>query len=227
MCRGEMKSSLGVVKLGILRLRLSRGLDARGCRLLQRHSVMPWWQRGSYATTVSSFKLHLKTLEVCSVLVCLDEGHFKSAIVSSQYRHRLRLMSIQPLYQLCLLLLVGQLIWLTLLCSLGAGLVDLAGNGSARMAAWTFLYSSSMSSGLIPPLDELAEVGVVLLQLVFHHGLHVRSNVATVDVLPMDLSIELFIFLVKSCKPLIAVVVLNFMGFDLMPWRLVSSNSSK
>ena len=50
MCRGEMRSSLGVVKLGILRLRLSRGLDARGCWLLRRRSVMPRWRRGSYAT---------------------------------------------------------------------------------------------------------------------------------------------------------------------------------
>ena len=50
MCRGEMRSSLGIVKIGILRLRLSRGLDARGCRLLRRRSVMPWWRRGSYAT---------------------------------------------------------------------------------------------------------------------------------------------------------------------------------
>ena len=56
MCRGEMKSSLGVVKFGILRLRLSRGLDARGCRLLRRRSVMTWWGRGSYTTT-SSLKL--------------------------------------------------------------------------------------------------------------------------------------------------------------------------
>ena len=53
MCRGEMRSSLGVVKLSILCLRLSRGLDARGCRLLRRRSVMPWWRRGSYATTSS------------------------------------------------------------------------------------------------------------------------------------------------------------------------------
>ena len=95
------------------------------------------------------------------------------------------------------------------------------------MEAWSFLYSSSMSSGLIPPLDELAEVRVVLLRLVFHQELHVRSIVATVDVLLVDLSIELFIFPAKSCKPLIAVVVLNFMGFDLMSWRLVSLNISK
>ena len=46
----EMRSSLSVVKVGILRLRLSRGLDARGCWLLRRRSVMPWWRRGSYAT---------------------------------------------------------------------------------------------------------------------------------------------------------------------------------
>ena len=51
MCRSEMRSSLGVVKLDILHVRLSRGLDARGCRLLRRRSVMPWWRRGSYATT--------------------------------------------------------------------------------------------------------------------------------------------------------------------------------
>ena len=38
------------MKLGILRLRLSRGLDARRCRLHRRRSVMPWWRRGSYAT---------------------------------------------------------------------------------------------------------------------------------------------------------------------------------
>ena len=50
VCGGEMKSSLSVVKVGILRLRLSRGLDARGCWLLRRCSVMPWWRRGSYAT---------------------------------------------------------------------------------------------------------------------------------------------------------------------------------
>ena len=49
MCRGEMRSSLGVVEIGILRLRLSRGLDAHGCR---RRSVMPWWRRGSYAITL-------------------------------------------------------------------------------------------------------------------------------------------------------------------------------
>ena len=54
MCRGEKRASLGVVKLGILRLRLSRGLDARRCRLHRRRSVMPWWRRGSYATTMSS-----------------------------------------------------------------------------------------------------------------------------------------------------------------------------
>ena len=53
MCRNEMRSSLGVVKLDILHLRLSRGLDARGCRLLRRRSVMPWWRRGSYATIKS------------------------------------------------------------------------------------------------------------------------------------------------------------------------------
>ena len=52
MCRGEMKSSLGVVEIGILHLRLSRGLDARGCRPLRRRSVMPWWRWGLYATTV-------------------------------------------------------------------------------------------------------------------------------------------------------------------------------
>ena len=54
MCRGEMRSSLGVVKLGILHLRLSRGLDARGCRLLRRRTVMPWWRRGSYATRAAT-----------------------------------------------------------------------------------------------------------------------------------------------------------------------------
>ena len=48
--RGEKRVSLGVVKLGILRLRLSRGLDARRCRLHRRRSIMPWWRRGSYAT---------------------------------------------------------------------------------------------------------------------------------------------------------------------------------
>ena len=53
MCHGEMKSSLGVVKIGILHLRLSRGLDARGCQLLRRCSVMPWWRRGSYATKLT------------------------------------------------------------------------------------------------------------------------------------------------------------------------------
>ena len=46
MCRGEMKSSFGVVKFGILRLCLSRGVDARGCRLLRRRCVMPWYDGG-------------------------------------------------------------------------------------------------------------------------------------------------------------------------------------
>ena len=66
-------------------------------------------------------------------------------------------------------------------------MVDLAGNGSARMAAWTFLYSSSMSSGSIPPLDELAEVGVVLLWLVFD-GYYVAYK-------PITLSCILFMFI--------------------------------
>ena len=60
MCRGKMRTSLGVVKLGILRLRLSRGLDARGCRLLWRRSVMPWWRRGSYATSLCHVSMFLE-----------------------------------------------------------------------------------------------------------------------------------------------------------------------
>ena len=64
MCRGEMRSSLGVVKLGILRLRLSRGLDARGCRLLRRCSVMPWWRRGSYATNIESNIQNIKDARI-------------------------------------------------------------------------------------------------------------------------------------------------------------------
>ena len=40
--RGEMKSSSGVAKIGILRLRLSWGLDTHGCWLLLRLGVVPW-----------------------------------------------------------------------------------------------------------------------------------------------------------------------------------------
>ena len=43
---GETKSSSGVAKIDILCLRLSWGLDAHGCRLLQRRDVVPWWQWG-------------------------------------------------------------------------------------------------------------------------------------------------------------------------------------
>ena len=64
MCRGEMKSSLGVVKLGILGLRLSGVLDARGCQLLRRRSVMPWWRRGSYAATKFSKNKVVETREL-------------------------------------------------------------------------------------------------------------------------------------------------------------------
>ena len=53
MCRGETRSLHSVAEVSILRLCLSRGLDARGCRLLRRRGVMPWWRRGSYATTPS------------------------------------------------------------------------------------------------------------------------------------------------------------------------------
>ena len=38
---GETKSSSGVTKIDILQLRLSWGLDARGCRLLLRCGIVP------------------------------------------------------------------------------------------------------------------------------------------------------------------------------------------
>ena len=47
---GETKSSSGVVELCIVRLRMSWGLDASGCRLLRRRGVVPRWRQGSYAT---------------------------------------------------------------------------------------------------------------------------------------------------------------------------------
>ena len=47
--RGESKSSSFVEKVAILHLRLSWGLDMRGCRLLRR-GVVPWWLLGSYGT---------------------------------------------------------------------------------------------------------------------------------------------------------------------------------
>ena len=74
MCRGEMRSSLGVVKLGILRLHLSRGLDARGCRLLRRRSVMPWWRRGSYATTNGLSKAFLLEPNQRRIIISLFGG---------------------------------------------------------------------------------------------------------------------------------------------------------
>ena len=37
----ETTSSSSVAEIGILRLRLSWGLDARGCRLLRRRGVVP------------------------------------------------------------------------------------------------------------------------------------------------------------------------------------------
>ena len=89
MCRGEMRSSLGVVKLGILRLRLSRGLDARGCRLLRRRSVMPWWQRGSYATTKACAKFaeggKLITLKYNSKVTSMH--HLSYLSVDKDYRN--------------------------------------------------------------------------------------------------------------------------------------------
>ena len=48
---GETRSSSGIAELRILRLRLLWGLDARGCRLFRRCDIMPWWRRGSYATS--------------------------------------------------------------------------------------------------------------------------------------------------------------------------------
>ena len=49
---GETKSSSGVAKVSILRLRLSWGLDAHGCRLLLLYGVVPWWRWGSYTITL-------------------------------------------------------------------------------------------------------------------------------------------------------------------------------
>ena len=37
------ESAMKVISFVILCLHLSRGLDARGCRLLLRRGVMPWW----------------------------------------------------------------------------------------------------------------------------------------------------------------------------------------
>ena len=51
---GEKRSSSGVAKVGILRLRFLWMLNAHGCQLLLRRGVVPWWRRGSYATKVIS-----------------------------------------------------------------------------------------------------------------------------------------------------------------------------
>ena len=60
--RGEMKSSSSVAKLGILRLCLSWGLDAHGCRPLRHRGVVPWWRQGSCATMLllQEFNLEIK-----------------------------------------------------------------------------------------------------------------------------------------------------------------------
>ena len=63
---GETKSSSDVAEIGVLRLHLSWGLDVRGCRLLQRHGVVPWWQRGSYATNPNGVgRTHLRRVGGC------------------------------------------------------------------------------------------------------------------------------------------------------------------
>ena len=78
--RSEMRSSSGVVKLDILRLRLSWGLDTRGCRLLRHRGVMPWRQRGSYTTTRSSSL----TRRFCASLKHKDDGQKKFIKPNSQ-----------------------------------------------------------------------------------------------------------------------------------------------
>ena len=67
MCRGETRSLRGVVEVSILRLCLPRGLDARGCRLLRRHGVMPWCRRGSYAT----IEVPSVPQVICTKLACV------------------------------------------------------------------------------------------------------------------------------------------------------------
>ena len=95
MCRSEMRSSLGVVKLGILHLRLSRGLDARGCRHLRRRSVMPWWRRGSYATsgpisppTLGGSRYFLLIIDDCSRLTWVAMLYCKSDVFEAFKRFK-------------------------------------------------------------------------------------------------------------------------------------------
>ena len=64
---GDTKSSSGVVERGVLRLRLSWGLDAHGCRLLRCHGVVPWWRRGTYATTIAIGVERLRIDSGCSL----------------------------------------------------------------------------------------------------------------------------------------------------------------
>ena len=65
---GETRSLRSVAEVSILRLCLSRGLDARGCWLLQLRGVMPWWRRGSYATSCPHSELSSDISFTCACI---------------------------------------------------------------------------------------------------------------------------------------------------------------
>ena len=81
----------------------------------------------------------------------------------------------------------------------------LGGDGVGADGSVDLLVESLDVVGLDASLDVLAEVGLVLLWLVFRQSVHVGRNVAAVDVLAVHLRIQLLAVLAKPCKPLVAV----------------------
>ena len=79
-CHGEGRFLRSVLEVGILRLCLSKGLDARGCQLLGCRGVMPWWRWGLNATIIYQQYGHLRIEAYSDVAYASDKGDCKSTI---------------------------------------------------------------------------------------------------------------------------------------------------
>ena len=85
----ETTSSRSVAKISILRLRLSWGVDTRGCQLLWRRGVVPWWRRESYAPNPYLVSLHDRLLNFfveISILFISYSCHLILAFLFKLYR---------------------------------------------------------------------------------------------------------------------------------------------
>ena len=91
------------------------------------------------------------------------------------------------------------------LVCLGGRFRDLLGVGVSTDSCMNLLVQLLHGLSINSFLQVLTEVSLKLLRLVFVQHLHVVGDMATIDVVPVDISIELLVFFVETSKSLVTV----------------------